>query len=115
MDCKYDISITKDLWVKYCDILIGQFYKIIPIYEGVDFKSKKILYNVEEAYEQYKKYIDNFIIEMQGGYYLFSKNEYFFKLLSYIESMSQLKINEHKKLKSIVFSCINIIKKMKEA
>jgi hypothetical protein len=110
---KYGIELSKNLLCRYYDDLIGNFYKILNIYEGRDFQTKKIIYSSEIAYVQYKKYVGNFIHEICGGYYLFDENTYFLKLLTSLESMLSIKETEHDNLKSLVFGCINTLNKLK--
>jgi hypothetical protein len=97
---KYGIELSKSLLCRYYDDLIGNFYKILPIFE-------------QSTHEQYKKYVGNFIHEICGGYYLFDENTYFLKLLTNLESMLSIKETEHDDLKSLVFGCINILNKLK--
>lgn len=98
---KYNIEISTNLLLNYYDSLISNFYKILPISE-------------ESTNDQYKKYISNFIMEVCGGYYLFDESAYFLKLLNNLEYLLQIDNIEHKQIKSSVFNCINIIKKVKE-
>ena len=110
---KYDLEISEETLNKYFDNLIGDFYKILPIYEGRDMKTKQVIYSKEEAHEQFVKYVKNFIVEICGGYYLFDDNMYFLKLLNILEGMCELSQDEHCKLKSLVFNCISVCKKIK--
>ncbi len=110
---KYDLEISEELLDKYYDNLIGDFYKILPIFEGRDIKNKEVVYTKEEAYLQFQKYISNFIVEICGGYYLFNDSMYFLKLLNILEGMYVISQEDHCKLKSLVFNCISICKKLK--
>lgn len=111
---KYGLEISKSLLCRYYDDLIDAYFKSLNIFEGRDFKTKQIIYNSDVAYANYRKYVGNFIHEICGGYYLFEENTCFLKLLTSVESMLLIEEDEHSELKSIVFSCINTLKKMKE-
>ena len=109
---KYGVKISDDSLIKYYHGLIKDFFKILPIFEGRDVKTKSVIYSQEESYNQYKKYIHNFTIEICGAYHIFHEELYFLKLLNILEGMSNSKINDHAHLKSLVFHCIDITKKM---
>ena len=111
---KYNIEMPNELVVKYYDNLIKDFYKCLPIFEGCNFRNKEIIHSPEEAYKQYLKYVENFISEINGGYSLFDENVNFLRLLISLESMLLIEMNEHDKLESLVFKCINICNKLKE-
>lgn len=107
------IELSKELLVNYYDSLIGDCYKLLPLYEGLDIKSKQIVYSRDEAYQQYKKYLISFLNEIYGSYYMLD-SIYLLKLLANLEGMLTIELNEHDKLKSLVFKCINLISKLKK-
>ena len=111
---KYKIPISNKLLINYYNNLIKDFFKILPIFEGRDARTKLVIYSPEESYIQYNKYISNFILEIKGAYILFNDNPYFLKLLNILEGMLNSKIIEHAEIKSLVFHCIDIIKKLIE-
>jgi hypothetical protein len=76
-------------------------------------KTKTIVYSEEEAYKQFQKYIENFTVELCGGFYLFNNDIQFLKLLNILEGLYKVNINEHEKVKKLVFHCISICKKNK--
>lgn len=110
---KYKLSFSKELLIDYYDNLLNDCFKLLPIYEGRDFKTKKIIYTPEEAHKNYIAYLSSFLNEICGGYYMFN-NIYFLKLMTNLSGMMSIKINEHRKLKPLVFKCINLINKLKE-
>jgi len=96
---------------EYYDSLIGRFFKILPIFEGRDIFTKKKIYSDDVAMENYKKYIEGFIIEIYGTTKMID-NKLLIRLLSILNGMYDL--SEHEKIKTSVFACIDICKKLKE-
>ena len=111
---KYGMELSQEIFELYYDNLIGGFYKILPLFEGLDVKSKEVIHDKDKAYDQFQKYITNFIVEICGGYYMFENNVKFLKLVNILEGMQHIEYDEHKKLKSSVFNCISICNKLKE-
>lgn len=110
---KYGIELPESLVIQYYDDLIGNIFKILPIFEGRSCITKDITLKKEEAYEQFMKYVQNLSFEIAGADCIFTNNRQFIKLLSNIEGMQKIKIDEHKKLRSLWLNCIDICKKMK--
>ena len=107
------IEVSKELLIDYYNSLIGDCYKILPLYEGLDILTKKVIYSREEAYQQYKKYLVGFLNEIYGSYYMLD-SIYLLKLFANLEGMLTIGLDEHDKLKSLVFKCIGIVNKLKE-
>jgi len=97
----------------YCDRIIGRFYALLCIYEGRDAFTKVIVETREDAYKSYKKYLSNFSAEIVGCKQFFINNVNFITLLSMVEYMKLLDKNSHDKVRSSIFECINICKRMK--
>ena len=95
---------------EYYDSLISRFFKILPIFEGRDVFTKNKIYSDDVAIENYRKYIENFIIEIYGTTKMIDNN-LLIRLLSILNGM--LELNEHKTVKTCVFNCIDICKKLK--
>jgi hypothetical protein len=112
MDNKYNIDFSAKTLSSYFRKLTNGCFKILPLYDGLDVKTKEVIYSPEEAHEMYLKYLQNFIYEVCGGYILFNESEKFLTLLTSLESMMTIPVNEKGKLKPLVFSCINICKKL---
>lgn len=110
---KYKIEMSKELLLDYYDSLINDCFKLLPLYEGIDFSTKRVIYSPVEAHKQYKKYLSSFITEVFGSYYMF-ENIYLLKLTNNLEGMLNIEISEHDKIKQLVFKCISIINKLKE-
>jgi len=109
---KHDIIISSAMLNKYFKRIKNGFFKIIPIAEGKEYGTGTIIKTQKEANEEYHSYVDNFIIEICGGYYLFNENEYFLSLLTNLEGLSKIDNNELSKIKTITFHCITTCKKM---
>lgn len=98
---------------EYYDSLISRFFKILPIFEGKDVFTKEKIYSNDVAIENYKKYIENFIVEIYGTTKIID-NILLIRLLTILVGMEALNENEHRKVKACVFNCIDICKKLKE-
>ena len=102
----------KELLIKYYKGLINSCFKIIPLYNGEEYKSRKIIYSYEEAFNNYQIYISNLIVEMYGNSIFFTSDNSV-KLLSIIIGMiQQIQQNEHQKVKRLTMECINLCKKI---
>jgi hypothetical protein len=112
MDNKYSLTFSPKTLSAYYKKLIDSYYILLPLYEGLDHKTKQVIYKSEKAHEMYLDYLGNFIHEICGGYMLFNESEHFLTLLTSLESMTTFGLNEKKKLKSLVFKCIDILKKL---
>jgi len=110
---KYGVDISQKKMDDYNEELIGNCFKLLGIYEGRDPRTKEIIYPTEIAYEHYSKYLENLCIELWGAYLIFHESEHFLKLANTLEGMQKIKIDEHAKLKSLVFNCISLCKKLK--
>lgn len=111
VNCK--IIISQSLLNEYVDTFINSTFKVLPVAEGRDIITKKVVYNKETAYEHFQNYLTTLINEVSGSYELFENNVYYLKFLNSLKGMKDIQINEHKKLKSLVFHCIDICKKLK--
>lgn len=96
---KYNLRITNHDLNNYYNNLINGFYKMLPIFE-------------ESENEVFKKYVANFMVELTGCYNVFENIE-FLKLINISEGILNSECN-HKQIKSLVFSCINIINKLRD-
>lgn len=102
----------KDLLIKYYKGLINSIFKLIPLYNGEEYKSRKIIYSSDEAFKNYQIYLSNIIVEMYGNSIFFTSDNSV-KLLSIVIGMiQQIQPNEHKKIKRLTMECINLCKKI---
>jgi hypothetical protein len=109
---KYNIELYNFDACNYFNSLIGNFYKLLPIYEGKDVVNKNKIYTKEESYLHFQVYLSNFIIELSGGCHLFYENNQLIKLLTSLEGLRGIGINHHDEVKSVTFNCINICNKI---
>lgn len=103
----------KELLVKYYNNLINSCFKIIPIYNGEKFKTKEVVKNLEESYNDYQIYLGNLLVEIYGNSQLFFCSGNSIKLVSILKGMIQeIKVNEKQKVKRLTMECINLCKKI---
>jgi hypothetical protein len=102
----------KDLIVRYYKGLVNSIYKILPIYENKDYKTKQVL-NQNDGFKNFQIYLGNLLVEIYGNSQLFFCSENSIKLISIIRGMIQeIHINEHQRVKRLIMDCINICKKI---
>lgn len=107
----YEIIISKTVMIEYHNRLIGAIFKSLTLFEGKDYITKKINVSSKEALEQFQDYTNNLIFEVSGCKHLFYQNKEFISLLA---NMVELHRKEtHKEVKSLVFTCIDIVERMK--
>jgi hypothetical protein len=111
---KYGVELTHDEVEKLANKLIGDCFKILGIYEGRHPITKEVVFSEEDAYLNFIKYIEILTLEVWGAYNIFRGNDYFYKLSNKLEGLKQVKIGQHKKVKTIVFQCTSICSKFKE-
>jgi hypothetical protein len=101
------------LIIAYYKGLIGNFYKILPLYEGRDLKTKQIVYLPDIAYQNFQNYVSNLLVEVYGSSNLFFVNEYSIKIVSILQGiLHKVEIDKHKKLKTLVFQCVSLCEKI---
>ena len=110
---KYNLPIGKQCFEDYIDRLIGKLFKILPIYEGKAIY-KEIIYTPEQAYQHYKIHLEEVIVEIVGDYYLYNNNSKFLELLSILEGLKNVGIDEHQTVRAMVFKCTNLCSELKE-
>ena len=104
--------IPKEVLIKYYKGLINTIYKLLPISEGLKYKSKEVIYTPEEAFKNYQIYLCNLIVEMYGNSVFFTSDNSI-KLLSIaIGMIQQIQENEHQKVKRLTMESINLCKKI---
>jgi len=107
----YEVTISKEVISQYHDRLISLIFKSLTIFEGRDYKTKKVVMSKEEAISQFKDYSSNLILEISGCKQLFNKNPNFVSLLAnLVELHGQC---NHTQVRKLVFICIGIVEKMK--
>lgn len=104
--------IHKDLLIKYYKNLINSIFKLIPLMNGEEYKTRKIIYSPEESFKNYQIYLSNLIVEMYGSSVFFTSDNSV-KLLSIITGMiQQIKVGENQKVKRLTIESINLCKKI---
>lgn len=102
----------KDLIIKYYKGLINSIFKLIPIANGEEYKTKKIIYTPEEAFKNYQIYLSNLIVEVYGNSIFFTSDNSI-KLISILIGMIQkIQVGEQQKVKRLTIECINLCKKI---
>lgn len=93
---------SKDL-DKYLDSLINRVFAILGVYEDCTKLGN---------FENYSIYLDRVLIELKGFSELVDTKD-FISLYNILYGLMCLEDLGHKKVKSIVFHCISVIKKYK--
>lgn len=92
----------------FCESLIGNIYKILPIYEGEDI-NKAVCATPEVAYSNYLNQLVTLEAEVEGAYEYYQDDK-IFRMLFIIKGMKNLKVGEHAKVRTCVFDLIKICK-----
>lgn len=108
----YNSHIPDELVIQYYTKLIGKHYAILPIFEGLDYKTKDILYDPFTAYDMFQKYLDKLIIEICGSNSIFLVNVHSIELLSMLRGIKDIDIEDHAQVKASVMTCIDLCKKI---
>lgn len=99
----YEISLTTNEYNLYLDKLINRVFAILGVYEDCCKK---------ECFDDYFTYLNRLCMELKGCT-LSIKKEYVLSLYNVLVGMSCSDVMEHKQVKSTVFHCISVIKKMR--
>lgn len=97
------IEISDEILNKYFDALINKIFAILGVYEDCD----KI-----KDFSNYDIYLDRVLTELSGGYYVIGFDN-FISLSNILTGIKYSDKINHRKVKSLVFHCISMIKKMK--
>ena len=109
------LKIPNEVLVKYYKRMINSFFKILPIYQGMDSKTKRVVYLPHVAYEQFQQYVSNLLVEIYGNSGLFFESEYSVQIVSILRGiLIDIKMDELKRLKPLVFQCISLCNKVIE-
>lgn len=96
-----DITITKEDFVKYINTSINKLFALLGIYEDCESNNN---------FDNYTIYLNRILTEFNGIYYLCGSVP-FMSIVGILKGMSEFKELDHKKVKSLVFHCISILKK----
>ena len=108
----YGIDTPDQLVINYYKNLVGRIFSLLPSFEGRDVNTKEITFTPEESYEMFKSALENLIIEICGSNALFLVGEKSIKLLSIIRGLHEIQMNEHRRLKSAIFTCTDLCSKI---
>jgi hypothetical protein len=111
---KYRLPITRNSFGSYMELLINAIFKLLPTFEGKESINHQIIYSPEIAYKHYQIQLESVLTEVTGDYYIYNDNELFLKLLAILDGMRDLKIDEHEKLRGLIFKCTQICENIKE-
>lgn len=110
---KYNLPIKKQCFKDYIELLINKIFKLLPLYEGLSL-TKEIIYTPEQAYKHFQMHLEEVIVEVTGNYYIFCNNPKIISILSILDGMRDIKLNEHQLVRTLVFKCTNICEELKE-
>lgn len=110
---KYNFPIKRQCFEDYIKLLMNLVFKTLPVYEGRDAKTKQIIYTPEQAYSHFQMHLEELIIEVTGDYYIYNDDPKFLQLLSILDGLRDVQINQHQIVRSIVFKCMNICEELK--
>lgn len=99
------ISVPVKLYNNFLNELINQIFKILPIYEDC-IKSK------DKSLTPYLVHLDNVVTQILGANYFFYDNT-FFSVATILKGLQEINSPSQKKVKSIVFCCIDKLSKLK--
>lgn len=96
MILKYDINISEESFHQNIQRLTNQLWKLIPMRENE---------------ENWKKQLDNVILEIVGLNELCSQDPLFLQLLSKLEGLKFLEI-DFMIYRKVIFDCINLLQEI---
>jgi len=106
------IEIPDKLVVKYYERLIANLFAALNIYEGKDYITKTLKYEPQEACDMFLRYLENLILEVCGSNEVFIVNVNSLKILSIIRGLQTITLNQHKKVKSNLMSCMTLCERV---
>lgn len=98
-----NIEFSNEILEDYLDKLINKIFAVLAIFEDCEKNND---------FENFEVYLDRVIIEVSGGFYIIGSSD-FISLLNILSGIKNDKYINHKKIKSLVFHCISLVKKMK--
>lgn len=99
----YEITLTQSEYNQYLERLINRVFAILGVYEDCCEKN---------CFDDYFTYLNRLCMELKGCTFSLKK-EYVLSLYNLLVGMSCSEAIEHKQVKSTVFHCISVIKKMR--
>ena len=96
-------SLELSMYEAFIEDIIGKTFKILPIWE--DCAAEK------EDFESFNSYLDKLITMLIGSNYI-QKEEKIYSVLVMLKGLQQREDLTQRKVKSIVFHCIDLLKKV---
>ena len=96
-------SLELSIYEAFIEDIIGKTFKILPIWE--DCAAEK------EDFESFNSYLDKLITMLIGSNYI-QKEEKIYSVLVMLKGLQQREDLTQRKVKSIVFHCIDLLKKV---
>ena len=103
MSTKKIPSLELSMYEAFIEDIIGKTFKILPIWE--DCAAEK------EDFESFNSYLDKLITMLIGSNYI-QKEEKIYSVLVMLKGLQQREDLTQRKVKSIVFHCIDLLKKV---
>lgn len=104
MDCNIGkVKILDSDINKYLDNLVNRIFAVLGIYEECV---------LDDKFDNYISYLDRVIVEISGVANTFKMND-FIGIVNILVGLQDLNILNHKKVKSLTFHCIDVVKKNK--
>lgn len=97
------ITISEKEMDEYYDRVINELFKILGIYESCE---------KDKDFYRYVAYLEKLIPQLSGSYEIFGTTV-FITLVSTLNGMLDYESLTHKKIKSLVFHCIDLVSKTK--
>lgn len=101
------IRVPVNMYNQYMDDVIDKIFKILPIYENC-------LLAEDRDFNPYTSHLDKLITQFTGSKILFEENA-FLTLTTILIGMQERTNLTQKKVKSLVFHCIDIVSKLKKS
>ena len=111
---KYNLPIRRQCFEDYIELLINKIFKLLPLYEGLSL-TKEVVYTSEQAYKHFQMHLEEVIVEVTGNYYIYNNSPRFLQLLSILDGMRDIKLDEHKLVRTLVFKCTNICSELEKS
>ena len=99
----YEVVLTQNEYNSYLNKLINRVFAILGVYEDCYKK---------QCFDDYFTYLNRLCMELKGCTFSIKK-ENILSLYNVLVGMSCSDVMEHKQVKSTVFHCISVIKKMR--
>lgn len=111
---EYNLPITRQCLEGYMELLINKIFKLLPTFEGKSSLNHQIIYTPEQAYKHFQSHLEEVILEVTGNYYLYNNSPKILELLTLLDGLRDVTLEDHQTVRTIVFKCTNICMELKE-